>query len=223
MKYRYVFFDMDGTVLNTLDDLRDSVNHILAENGLKSISLEETARNLGNGAANLIRQAMIISSGTEPSDEIFHKALDAYKPYYREHSSIKTAPYPGILEAMSVLKENGVRMAIVSNKPDNTVQLLSDRYFGNLVETSIGESAEIKKKPAADTVFAAMDRMGISLSEREQCVYIGDTEVDIETAANSGMDCIAVTWGFRSRGQLLSAGATVIADSSEELLNMILE
>lgn len=201
---------MDGTVLNTLDDLWDAVNHTLTMFGMPEISSENVAHYLGNGARHLIECA--VPEGTDP--EITEKALAEYIPYYKANCRVKTAPYPGITELMKKLKDNGIRMAVVSNKPDAATKELSALFFDDLVEVTIGETPQIRRKPAPDTVFEAIRVLG---ADRKECVYIGDTEVDIQTAENSGIDCISVTWGFRTEDELISAGAKKIAHSAEEL------
>ena len=214
MKYQAVLFDMDGTVLDTLDDLCDSINHSLAEFSLPPVSREHVRQCLGNGAAFLVSHSIPSDSGPELEANV----LAFYKPWYDAHCLIKTAPYEGILPMMQSLKEHGLRLAIISNKPDRAVQELSDAFFPGLLELSVGESPAVRRKPAPDTVLAAAEKMGLAISD---CVYIGDTEVDLETARNAGMDCIAVTWGFRSEEQLRQDGASVIVHNTDELLEKL--
>jgi len=237
MKYSYVFFDMDGTVLDTIGDLTDSVNHILEECGFAPIDETAAAGFLGNGAKHLLECAFELSSGKTADEDLINRILPEYREYYNSHSRINTAPYPGILSLMERLKAEGVRVAVVSNKPDRTVQELSARFFGGLAEFSIGESPAVRRKPAPDMVYEVMHRMGLKSGEaddgslfggfpeelRRRCVYVGDTEVDLETADNAGMDCITVTWGFRSAEQLKERGAGVLVSSAEELGRAILE
>ena len=220
---QYVFFDLDGTVLDTLEDLRDSVNTALAKFGYPEITLEETAANLGNGAKHLLES----SAKVQLSEEKLAVMLEFYKPYYQQHCQIKTAPYLGILELMDELKKRGIKMAIVSNKPAGATAELAKKWFDGRVDYAQGESPEVRRKPAPDMLLAAMKALGASL---EDSVYVGDTEVDIETAANTVMDEIAVSWGFRSRGSLKKAIENTdvskiycrIADSCDELLGCIL-
>lgn len=210
MSYLAVLFDMDGTVLDTLDDLADSVNYSLRHFALPMVSRERVAQSLGNGAAYLIRHC--VPAGTP--DTLCDEILAFYKPWYDAHCRIKTRPYEGILNLMKMLQVQGVRQAIISNKPDSAVQELAEVFFPGLMDVVIGDSPAVRRKPAPDTVLAAAEKMGIPVSA---CVYIGDTEVDIETARNATMDCIAVTWGFRTEEQLLAAGADNIAHSPAEL------
>ena len=215
MKYQAVLFDMDGTVLDTLDDLCDSINHSLAEFSLPQVSREHVRQCLGNGAAFLVSHS--IPAGSSP--ELEADVLAFYKPWYDAHCLIKTAPYEGILPMMRSLKEHGLRLAIISNKPDRAVQELSDAFFPGLLELSVGESPSVRRKPAPDTVLTAASQIGLSV---DQCVYVGDSEVDLQTARNAGMDCISVTWGFRDEAQLIEAGASVLVRTPEELESLLL-
>ncbi len=210
MIYRAVLFDMDGTVLDTLQDLWAAVNVSLRRFELPEASLDRVRAGLGNGAAHLI--------GCCAPEERRDEVLAFYKPWYDAHCNIATRPYAGILPLMARLKAAGVRLAIISNKPDPAVQELAKSYFPGLLETAVGESPAVRRKPSADAVLSAVRQMGLSVAD---CVYVGDTEVDLETARRAGMACIAVAWGFRSREQLIKAGATRIADSAEELAAML--
>ena len=215
MKYQAVLFDMDVTVLDTLDDLCDSINHSLAEFSLPQVSREHVRQCLGNGAAFLVSHS--IPAGSSP--ELEADVLAFYKPWYDAHCLIKTAPYEGILPMMQSLKEQGLRLAIISNKPNRAVQELSDAFFPGLLELSVGESPSVRRKPAPDTVLTAASQIGLSV---DQCVYVGDSEVDLQTARNAGMDCISVTWGFRDEAQLIEAGASVLVRTPEELESLLL-
>ena len=215
MRYKAVLFDMDGTVLDTLDDLADSVNRSLREFGLPEVSRFQVGQSLGNGAKYLIRHCL-----PEGSDEaLCERVLSFYKPWYDAHCRIKTKPYDGILQLMETLRADGVSQAIISNKPDSAVQELAEAFFPGLMDVVIGESPAVKRKPSPDTVLAAARQMGLMASD---CVYIGDTEVDLETARNAGMDCIPVSWGFRTEEQLYAAGAEEIIRSPEELKKKLL-
>ena len=210
MRYRGVLWDMDGTVLDTLEDLWAAVNVSLRRFSLPEASLEAVRAGLGNGAAHLI-------SCVAP-EEKREQVLAFYKPWYDAHCNLKTRPYPGILPLMGALRAGGVRQAIISNKPDPAVQELAKSYFPGLLDSAVGESETVRRKPNPDAVLAAVKQMGLTVAD---CVYIGDTEVDLATARNAGMACIAVSWGFRSRAQLLAAGATQIADTAEELEELL--
>jgi phosphoglycolate phosphatase len=216
MKYRFLFFDLDGTLLNTLDDLRDAVNTILVRYQMPEITPEQTAAFVGNGAGHLIHCA--VPEGTPEEQE--KKILAEYRQYYQEHCQVRTAPYSGIPEMLERLKEAGCVMAVVSNKPDAAVKELNRHFFKGLLDSAIGESAEIRRKPAPDTVFEAMRQTG---AEQSSSVYIGDSEVDIETARNAGLPCISVSWGFRNKQELEAAGAQVIAGNAEELEQLLMQ
>ena len=216
MKYKYILFDLDGTLLNTLDDLRSAVNHFMALYSFPEITLEQTAHYLGNGARHLIECA--VPAGTAP--EITEAIIPAYIVYYQEHCLIETAPYSAVPEMMLALKNAGCKMAVISNKPEKATADLAQRFFGSLLDLAIGEKPEVKRKPAPDMVLEAIRRLH---AKKEECVYIGDTEVDLATAKNSGIPCIAVSWGFRSLEELCSAGAEQIAPSAAALQKMLLE
>ena len=215
MKYTYVLFDMDGTVLNTLDDLTDSVNHSLSLHGMPEVSSADVAHFLGNGARHLIE--CCVPEDTAPAET--EKVLADYLPYYKAHCRIKTAPYPGIPELMRRLKDHGIKIAIVSNKPDAATKELSELFFKGLIEVTIGEAPGIMRKPAPDTVLEALRLLH---ADRSECVYIGDTEVDIQTAKNAGMDCISVLWGFRNKQELLASGAGILVETPEALEKILL-
>lgn len=214
MKYDAILYDMDGTVLDTLGDLTDSVNHSLEYFHFPPVSPKRLAGFLGNGAIQLIIRSC--PPGTD--EEIIQKMYDIYTPWYGDHCSIKTAPYAGIPEMMRRFKEMGVKQAVISNKPDIAVKPLAEQYFPGLLELAVGDSEFVRRKPAPDTVFAAARQMNVPI---EKCVYIGDTEVDIETAKNAGIDCVAVTWGFRSPEELIAAGAKVMVNDCDELFKVL--
>lgn len=209
--YKYVFFDMDGTVLDTLQDLTDAVNHTLRQYGYPEISRVQCAANLGNGARVLLTRSA-------PAEADIDEMLKSYMPYYNAHCLDKTVPFEGIPELMHALKDRNVRMAIISNKPDAATRELAAQFFGDLLDFAVGESEAVKKKPDPSLVNAAIREFG---AEREDCVYIGDTEVDIKTAKNACIDCIAVTWGFRTEQELIDSGATVLAKNADELLKLL--
>lgn len=214
MGYRAVLLDMDGTVLDTLTDLHRAVVYSLREFGFPAVSRERVRASLGNGAARLIRCCL-----PEDTDEqTAARVLDFYLPYYDGHCSVNTRPYEGIVPMMGRLRAVGIKLAIVSNKGDAAVKMLAVEHFPKLLETAVGESEAVRRKPCPDAVLAAAKELGVSL---EDCVYVGDSEVDIATAENAGMDCISVSWGFRDREQLEAAGARRIADTPEELEKMI--
>ena len=216
MAYRAVLFDMDGTVLDTLEDLAAAVNACFRHFGVPEVSRDLVRAKLGNGAVYLIHAC--VPEGMD--EERIRELIAWYKPYYDAHCRIETRPYPGIPELMAELKAKGVKQAIISNKPDPAVQELAAEFFPGLLETAVGESERVRRKPDPDAVLAAVERMGL---QKEDCVYIGDTEVDLATARNAGMDVIAVSWGFRSEEHLRAAGAVRIANSVGELGKMLSE
>lgn len=206
-----VLFDLDGTLLNTLDDLADSVNATLTHFGCPERTNDEVRRFVGNGAERLIRQAL----PGQANDPAVLDVLAYFKDYYAAHSQQKTRPYEGILEALEEIKRE-FPVAIVSNKPDNAVKILCNQYFGNVY--ALGESNLCPRKPAPDMVRKAMEAIGA-----ERCIYVGDSEVDVRTAENAGVPCLSVLWGFRDREMLLEAGATHFCESPEDLLKTIRE
>ena len=216
MRYKAVLFDMDGTVLDTLGDLTNAVNHTLSVFGFPTHSRREAAGFLGNGAAWLLAHAA--PAGTD--EETLQRMLRVYQPWYDAHCAILTAPYPGILPMMERLRAAGIKQAVISNKQDSAVKLLAEQHFPGLLETAVGESATVRRKPNPDAVLAALDAMGV---EKRDAVYVGDTEVDIETAKNAGLDCAVVGWGFRTEEELHAAGAGRIFRTADELCRWLLE
>ncbi len=214
MRYEAVFFDLDGTVIDTLQNITDAINHTMRHFGLRTFSREELKPHLGWGVDYLMRKLI-----PDLSEAQIARILDYYRPYYAEHTTENTPLYPGILPMMQRLRQEGLPLALISNKPDSAVQPLMDLYFRDLLSFTIGERPGIARKPAPDMLRLAAETLHVELS---RCLYVGDTEVDIQTAENTGIDCICVTWGFRSREALVRAGAVRIADSTEELLRLIL-
>ena len=208
--YQTAVFDLDGTLLDTLDDLADSVNFALAKNGKPERSREEVRRFVGNGVARLIHLA--VPEDTSPEAEA--KCLAEFRSHYLNNMERKTAPYPGILELLDALAAAGIARAVVSNKFDGAVKGLCGTYFGPRIPVAIGESRQVARKPAPDTVFQALKELG---AEAAGAVYIGDSDVDIQTAQNAGLPCISVSWGFRSRDFLAEHGARRIVDTPEAL------
>lgn len=212
--YRAVIFDLDGTLLNTLEDLKDGVNYAMAAHGFPKRSLEEVRVFVGNGIAKLIERA--VPEGTE--ETVQADVLREFRSYYTAHCRIKTSPYGGILELLKYLKEHGISMAIVSNKNDAAVKELAKYYFADYIEIAIGEREGIQKKPAPDSVFEAMKLLR---AEKGQTVYVGDSDVDRATAANAGLDCISVTWGFRDEETLCNLKPEYLIHKPEEMVPII--
>lgn len=213
-RYNTVIFDLDGTLLNTLEDLTDAVNYALEKHGFSTHSLKDVRKFLGNGVKRLMELA--IPGGLESS--AFEETFEDFKVYYSEHCHEKTRPYDDIIELLTQLKEQGVKMAIVSNKMDSAVKELQKVYFSDLIPVAIGESADVRKKPAPDAVLEAVKQLD---SKVEECLYVGDSEVDIATAKNAGMICISCLWGFRDEACLKENGATYIIDEPLNVLKLL--
>lgn len=213
--YQAAIFDLDGTLLDTLDDLTDACNF-----AMRSFSYQEHTRNevcgyVGNGVGLLIRRALPTGTG----EAEFQKVLSVFKEYYAAHTQVKTHPYPGIPELLSGLCRAGIHCGLVSNKNDPNVKALAQAYFSDTITEAIGEREGVRKKPAPDSVITILEKWQISPNN---AIYIGDSDVDVETARNVGCDCAAVCWGFRSRESLEAAGAVHLFNTPEELAAFIL-
>ena len=213
MKYDTYIFDLDGTLLDTLTDLAASVNYALRIHGMPEHSIDDVRRFVGNGVRKLMERA--IPNGEANPD--FDATFATFREHYMHHSLDTTQPYPGIPEALAELKAKGCRLAVVSNKMMAATVELCRHFFPDTIEVAIGEhEAEgIRKKPAPDTVFAALRELGV---EKSGAVYVGDSDVDVQTAANSGLPCISVLWGFRDRDFLIQHGAKTFISAPSELL-----
>ena len=207
-------FDMDGTVLNTLEDLTVSMNYVMEKFELPARTLEEYRLFFGNGVKEALR--LSLPAGTSP--EILDDMMPVFKEHYDAHCLDKTGPYEGILEMMKELKQRGYKMAIVSNKIDSAVKELYQRFFADSVDVAIGEKPGINRKPAPDMVEAALRELG---STKEESVYIGDSEVDFLTAKNSGLPCISVLWGFRDKDYLIEQGAYCFAETPKDIIDIL--
>lgn len=216
MKFTLAVFDMDGTILDTLEDLQNSLNVILERYGYPTRTLEEVRRFVGNGILRLIEQAV----PADCTEEQVRMVYEDFIPYYREHSAEKTRPYDGIVSLLDALKKHGMRLAVVSNKADAVVQDLCVQYFDGLFDLAVGERKGMAKKPAPDMVELVLDMLQVS---KEDAVYIGDSEVDAATAQNSGLHLCAVEWGFRDVDVLKEHGAEHIFADTESLQDYLLE
>lgn len=214
MRYQTAIFDMDGTILETLEDMCASVNVTMDHVGYPWRTMDEVRRFVGNGAAKLIERCM--PAGAE--DPRYPAALEFYRAYYDAHAQIKTGPYPGIPELLNQLSREGVRLAVVSNKPDEAVRALTERYFPGVFPVAIGNRDGWATKPAPDSVYEAMRLLG---ARRESTVYVGDSDVDVDTARNAGLDSVIVTWGFRDEDFLRAHGAQHLAHNTDELYEML--
>lgn len=209
-KYQTVIFDMDGTLLNTLEDLTDATNYALRKMGMPERSLDEVRTFVGNGVQKLLERA--VPGGLDNPQ--FEETFAEFKEYYSVHCNDKTGPYEGVLPLLRELKAEGYALAIVSNKLDAAVKDLAEGYFEGIVPVAIGEREGVAKKPAPDMVQIALKELGVSA---ETAVYVGDSEVDLMTAQNSGLPCITVLWGFRDEEFLRNQGAVNIARTPQEI------
>ncbi|WP_297252959.1 HAD family hydrolase [Prevotella sp.] len=209
--YNTYIFDLDGTLLSTLGDLAASCNYALRTNGLPERTIDEVRQFVGNGVKKLMERA--IPGGLD--NYKFDKTYADFRQHYMQHNLDTTKPYDGVMEMLEELRKRGKKVAVVSNKFYAATQELCRYFFGDLVPVAIGEREDIRKKPAPDTVLEAMRQLGVTA---ERAVYIGDSDVDIDTARNSGMPCISVLWGFRDKEFLLEHGAKTLVSTPEEIL-----
>lgn len=207
---KLVIFDLDGTLLNTLGDLHASVNFALREFSFPERTLDEVRSFIGNGVVKLMERST--PDGT--NEETNKACLDLFRQHYLEHMADTTAPYEGVIPLIERLKSDGVKIAVVSNKLHSAVEKLCEDYFPGLIEKAIGVSVESERKPSPINVIKAMELFG---AEREETLYVGDSEVDAQTAAAAEVKCVGVSWGFRTRQQLLDAGCDIICDTCDEV------
>ena len=227
---------MDGTILDTIDDLRNALNHSMERFGHKSdFTAEEAKLFFDSGARTALLRALLREAGVpleqldlagtpdaplpQVSDAVLTEILDYYKPYYAAHCTIRTGPFPGIPELLADLRRAGIRTAVVSNKPDPAVQKLCIAYFPDCFDYISGEKPGVRRKPAPDMIEQALTALGVS---REEAVYIGDTKIDLLTSKGAGLDCICVDWGFRPRSFLLQEGARAVASTPRQLQKLLL-
>ena len=213
MSYDVYVFDLDGTLLDTLRDLTASVNHALRWAGMPERTIEEVRWFVGNGEKKLMERA--VPEGTD--NPRFTEVYQEFRDHYLHHGLDTTEPYPGIMEMLRALKDEGKQIAVVSTKFYKATEELCSHFFAGLVDVAIGEREDIRKKPAPDTVEEALRRLKADWSH---AVYVGDSDVDIQTAMNSGLPCISVLWGFRDKDFLLAHGATTFVASPHELLGI---
>lgn len=213
MPYSTYIFDLDGTLLDTLQDLANAVNHAMREMNYPERTLDEVRRFIGNGMKMLIRRA--VPDGTGEKD--CEKALTFFHEYYLAHIADFTKPYDGIPEVISALKTRGCRLAVVSNKSDDAANAVVEKYFGKSFDTVVGKRESFPAKPDPASVKYVIQTLG---AEPQDTIYIGDSDVDVYTAHNAELKCIGVTWGNRTRQELIDSGADFIAESSDEILNI---
>lgn len=231
--YKAAIFDMDGTVLNTLEDLTSALNYVLAETGhAHAYGTAQVRQFFGSGVQVALTRVLAIEKGIASYDQLEYvgqdgdaitprvdaqevrRIQDIFRPYYAAHCAIQTGEYAGISPLLRQLRAAGIQTAVVSNKPDPAVQKLTADYFQGLFDLALGEQPQIRRKPAPDMVLKALKDLGLT---PEQAVYIGDSEIDIQTAENARLDCLSVTWGFRSKTFLQNHGARFLVDTPEEI------
>lgn len=212
-KYDAVIFDLDGTLLNTLDDLADSANMMLAELHLPLRTVDEVRRFVGNGVAKLVNRAL--PAGKEGLQK---QALARFSDIYKENMQNKTRPYDGIAEMLHSLHKGGVKLGIASNKPHDAVAALASQVFGDVIAVAVGEGYGVPPKPAPAMLLDVMARLGVSPA---RTLYVGDSEVDMHTARAAGVTSVGCTWGFRDRQALLEAGANILIDAPGDLIGLV--
>lgn len=213
-KYDTIIFDLDGTLLNTLEDLTDGVNYCMRKFSCPERTLEEVRQFVGNGIRKLVERAVPMGEKHPEFENIF----ETYKSYYTKHCRIKTRAYPEIEELLSELVKKNCKMAIVSNKNMDAVRELNRLYFKAYIELAVGERQGVRKKPFPDSVNQAVKELG---ADKEHVLYVGDSEVDKETADNAGVDCVLVSWGFRDKDMLLGLKPLAVIDRPLELLQFV--
>ena len=212
MKYKLAIFDLDGTLLDTLEDLADSTNYIMRQYGHPERTLTEVRSFVGNGIRKLLERSAPKSTSPEEIDRMF----EDFKEYYGAHCAEKTKPYEGIMDLLASLQKREIKLAVVSNKADFAVKELCEQYFSGYFDEAVGERVGIARKPAPDTVNEVLKNLQM---DKSRAVYIGDSEVDVQTARNAEMDCIAVDWGFRDKEVLKMAGAETIVSTPAKIID----
>lgn len=210
MKYDAVIFDLDGTLTDTLEDLKNSVNFAMREFGFPERTTDEVRSFVGNGVKRLID----LSVPENTSDEVSAECLSVFKSFYKDNSLVSTKPYDGIIPMLEKLKKDGVKTAVVTNKMHEAAVDIVNLFFGELIDVTIGQIDGVAQKPQPDGIYSALEKLGVS---KEKSIYVGDSEVDCITAKNAGIPCIGVTWGFRDREILVGNGADFIINFPEEI------
>ncbi len=209
-----IIFDLDGTLLNTLEDLADSVNHVLKAHNMKTRTLDEIRSFIGNGVPTLIKRS--VQSGTSEEETVV--CTKEMRAYYNTHSDVKTRPYDGIIEVLNELKKAEIMTCVVTNKLEDTAKILCDAKFGDVFTCVIGDNGKDKLKPAPDNVLRALYLLDVT---NDEVLYVGDSDVDMITAANASLKSVGVTWGFRDRECLKNNGANYVIDTPFQLLNIL--
>lgn len=214
MKYEAIIFDLDGTILNTLPDLTESVNFALKKYNFPTRTIDEVRSFVGNGVGLLIKRSL--PTGTD--DKICEDCLTEFKIYYENHYAVKTVPYDGICDVLSKIKDKGIKIGVVSNKFDSAVRELCKIYFDGLIDVSVGEKEGVPRKPSPDSAEYVIRILDVP---KNKILYVGDSEVDILTAKNAGLQSISVSWGFKSKEFLFENGASKIIDNPNQILNIL--
>ncbi len=209
-----IIFDMDGTILNTIEDIKESVNHAMRHFNLTEKTLQEVKDGVGRGAINLIED--VVPKNTSRSD--INKIYDVYQKHYDDNSNQNTGPYPGILDLLKYLKDTGYQLAVVSNKLEYLVKELNFQTFKGYFDVSIGETKDMPIKPAPDMLYKALDELKLT---KDEVLFIGDSDVDMMTATNANIKSVGVTWGYRSKEVLLKHNAAFIINQADELIKII--
>ncbi len=213
MQVKTIIFDLDGTLLDTLTDLHISVNYMLEKFGFPTRTRAEVRSYLGNGV-----RALVLCALPEGKKDMLEECLPVFKEYYNLHNADNTAPYDGVIEMLGLVKKMGIKSAIVSNKYNQAVQKLKDETFTGLIDFALGEGEGIAPKPAPDGVLIALDKLGAT---KDESIYVGDSEVDLLTANNSALKCVACSWGFRDKDFLVNQGARNIIDEPIDIISLI--
>lgn len=214
--YSLVIFDLDGTLLDTLGDLSSAVNYALRKFAFPERTMDEVRSFIGNGVVKLMERST--PDGTDSDTQ--QRCLDTFRKYYLQHMADTTAPFSQVTDLLSELRKNGIKIAVVSNKLHPAVEDLCESYFPGLIDKAVGVSVEEERKPSPINVIRTMELFEV---DTESCIYIGDSEVDVQTAHNAKVKCIGITWGFRTREELISAGCDLIADACDEIKDIILK
>lgn len=213
MKYNTYIFDLDGTILDTLDDLSNAVNFAMRSKGYPERTIDEVRNFIGNGIRVLIKRAVPQGTG----DEDYEQALDIFTKYYLEHIADYTKPYDGIVDVINSLRRSGCKVAVVSNKAHFAAQAVVKDFFGDIFDTVVGKMDEFPSKPEPDSLLYTIKSLG---ADKAKCIYIGDSDVDVLTAHNAGLPCIGVTWGNRGEDVLIKSGAEYIARTPSDILKI---
>ncbi len=215
MKYEAVIFDLDGTLTDTLGDLKNSVNYAMREFGFPERTLEEVRSFVGNG----VRKLIYLSVPENTDSATAERCLAVFKEYYKNNSLVETKPYDGITEMLENIKSKGIKTAVVTNKMHEAAEEIVRIFFGNLIDITLGQVDGVAQKPQPDGIYYVLDKLGVS---KEKSIYVGDSEVDCITAKNAKIPCIGVTWGFRDESVLVENGADYIADIPEEIIGYVI-